>query len=554
MSILETFYFLFKSNADDLKKGTKEAGKAADELDEKIKKNKDTTKELGEGFTSIIESGAKALAAYVALGSIKSGILNAAEYNTQLQIQSKLLGQNVADLQVFAAANEAFGGSKEGFLGFMENAQQQAVQLGRPLPNLIAMMDSLRDRVRGLDKESAMRIINGVGAAGLTPMILAEDDAYKKLIETVRLHNKVSADDGVAAQSLTQDLNLLGGSLSSVFTTMGTDAAPAIKVLTKSFEGLNGFMTEQKGIFYGIFSALGLGIAAAVSAIAAPAGIATIALAGLASAIGLFTVGGGIRAIVEHKNEPAPPSVDGIPPKPIRSEIPIAKENPTSFPHLNNQNPKIKQQESFERAQHGMKMLVDDGYTREQAAGMMARFNFESGGLNTKAVGDGGRAIGIAQWHPDRREKIEQGTGIDIKNTDFAGQMKAVIWELRNTETEARKRILSTNSPKDAEFATTKFYERPASNFAQIGTRERYANQFYEAGQSIQAANASPFNTASNVAPTVAGGDKTVSVKIDAVNVHTQATDSNAMAVSVSQELQKQIKTTIALMDDGRLL
>jgi Phage tail lysozyme len=47
------------------------------------------------------------------------------------------------------------------------------------------------------------------------------------------------------------------------------------------------------------------------------------------------------------------------------------------------------------------KALRDSGFTDGGAAGVAGNFAAESG-FNTQAVGDGGSAKGLAQWHPDR--------------------------------------------------------------------------------------------------------------------------------------------------------
>src|SRR5260363_90445 len=47
------------------------------------------------------------------------------------------------------------------------------------------------------------------------------------------------------------------------------------------------------------------------------------------------------------------------------------------------------------------------GWTHKQAAGIVANLKIESG-LNPKAVGDGGKAYGIAQWHPPRQAEFRR--------------------------------------------------------------------------------------------------------------------------------------------------
>lgn len=52
-------------------------------------------------------------------------------------------------------------------------------------------------------------------------------------------------------------------------------------------------------------------------------------------------------------------------------------------------------------AQQVYQALLDSGFTKGGAAGVVGSFQAESG-FDTRIRGDGGQAIGLAQWHPDR--------------------------------------------------------------------------------------------------------------------------------------------------------
>ena len=78
------------------------------------------------------------------------------------------------------------------------------------------------------------------------------------------------------------------------------------------------------------------------------------------------------------------------------------------------------------------------GWTKEQAAGIVGNLQAESGAdLKTNAVGDGGKAYGIAQWHPDRQAMFEKLYGKPIRQSTFKEQLEFVDWELNNTEKAA---------------------------------------------------------------------------------------------------------------------
>ena len=111
------------------------------------------------------------------------------------------------------------------------------------------------------------------------------------------------------------------------------------------------------------------------------------------------------------------------------------------------------------------------GWTKEQAAGIVGNLVVESG-LRTDAVGDGGQAYGIAQWHPDRQQNFKNYAGKDIRQSTFQEQLEFVNWELNNTEKAAGNRLRGAVSAEDAAAIVDEHYERSAG----IHRQERIAN------------------------------------------------------------------------------
>ena len=77
----------------------------------------------------------------------------------------------------------------------------------------------------------------------------------------------------------------------------------------------------------------------------------------------------------------------------------------------------------------GMKFLLGKGFCLNAAAAILGNFQGESG-LNPHAVGDGGQAYGIAQWHPDRQANIAQHFGKSLGKMNFMQQLNAALWEM----------------------------------------------------------------------------------------------------------------------------
>ena len=105
------------------------------------------------------------------------------------------------------------------------------------------------------------------------------------------------------------------------------------------------------------------------------------------------------------------------------------------------------------------------GFTDEQAAGIVGNLQAESGmNINPAAIGDGGRAWGIAQWHPERRAIWEKATRKkwqpDGNSPNFQEQLDFIIYELQRTESRALKQLRATSTVEDAAAAFDKYYER----------------------------------------------------------------------------------------------
>lgn len=121
-----------------------------------------------------------------------------------------------------------------------------------------------------------------------------------------------------------------------------------------------------------------------------------------------------------------------------------------------------------------MKFFMDKGWTKEQAAGITANLMKESN-MRPGAVGDGGQAYGIAQWHPDRQRDFERWSGKSIKDSTVQEQLEFVHYEMtQGKEKAAGDRLRATKTADDAGAAVSKYYERPEKREAEA--RERGAN------------------------------------------------------------------------------
>lgn len=132
------------------------------------------------------------------------------------------------------------------------------------------------------------------------------------------------------------------------------------------------------------------------------------------------------------------------------------------------------------RAKHALDFFVARGWTRQQAAGIVSNLQTESH-FDHEAVGDGGKAYGIAQWHPDRQERFRDIFGKPIQRASFNEQLRFVQHELINDESDAGRRLRSAKTPREAAVAVDRHYERSSGEARQ----QRVAGAYRLLGQQV---------------------------------------------------------------------
>ncbi|MFH5923848.1 phage tail tip lysozyme [Roseomonas xinghualingensis] len=125
-----------------------------------------------------------------------------------------------------------------------------------------------------------------------------------------------------------------------------------------------------------------------------------------------------------------------------------------------------RQREAFER-------LLSHGWTEAQAAGVIANLRHESGrGLDHQAIGDNGRAYGIAQWHPDRQENFRRWAGKSIRESSLQEQVDFISYEMtQGAEQRAGAALRRQSTAAGSGQVVSQLYERPAGGFGEANAR-----------------------------------------------------------------------------------
>lgn len=195
-----------------------------------------------------------------------------------------------------------------------------------------------------------------------------------------------------------------------------------------------------------------------------------------------------------------------------------------------------------QRAQYLLDRLKAAGYSDAQAAGIIGSLRQESQ-LDPAALNKSSGASGIGQWLGPRARQFEKMFGHPLSQSTFGEQTDFMLWELKNTEKTADKRIRMAQTPAQAAEIHAREYERPGAEEANIGRRQAYANELYAglgqanaaqiAGQSAVAslpASSSSVSTSTTTAETNINGP---------ITIQTQATDAHGIARDLGQAMKR---------------
>lgn len=172
--------------------------------------------------------------------------------------------------------------------------------------------------------------------------------------------------------------------------------------------------------------------------------------------------------------------------------------------------------------------FMSQGWTREQAIGIAANLQHESN-FDDRAIGDSGKAYGIAQWHPDRQREFKRVFDKDIRDSTYEEQLAFVQHELTTTEQAAGKRLRAAKTAQEAGAAVSRYYERPLKTDAEAAARGATA-QSIAGDYAAYTASATP--SAGGAAGTT-NNTRTVTANIGEINVQTQATDAQGIAADI---------------------
>lgn len=493
MSAFDAFYLQFGTKGiPESKKGIQELSDETDKFQKKTKESQTELQKLGVSFLDLFTSISASMASLYSAGRLKDAISGTITWGAALEKQSRLTGESARNIAIWGRAVAAAGGSENAFSQYFQKQSDELASKGLAdrIQNIIPWLKQfapILKQYRDTFGDAAAK--QYAGRFGIDPdtyLLLVKGGAeLDKILET-----QTKINDQTEAQF--KGWQAIEAEWKNVASQTQGLAGDFQRPILRATAAMEQFI-------------IGLRIAGSL----------------VADISNLFKDWHFNTGAWDHLKSlfTSTSYADFINRVPEKAEAPPAP--PTGAAASNRQ-----ESYNFWRSQ---------GYTAEQAAGMVGNEQGESN-FNEGARGDSGQAHGIFQWHPARRKQIQDATGIDVSTASHMDQLKAAMWELNNTYSNANEKIKASTTPGAAAEAATRYYELPANPGLESYKRGKYANAAYTdliaAGQSgIASADGSPLNANS----------QTNSVQIDNITVNTQATDADGIARSINESLSKQL-------------
>jgi Phage tail lysozyme len=515
-----------------LKKQSSEESKAAKEREAMAKRTADGLSKLRNevlgvaaaffGMSAVTNFGEKLIGADANLSRL-SGTLGVSEEDLK-SWEGAASEFNVSAQQMegtFRTINKFQQGLKSGEAGAISalDAYAKALQIGGGTINTGKLTDKdlssqevlleLAKETSALSEKNAAIALEKLGIDEDVSRALHSGDVAlaSSLLNYKKMHPDIKAASD-ESRALTVEWARLKSKTDSVGESLLVNVAPALKTVesllgstldyamkhtgeTTAAVGILGTALTAAGAvsFSGLLGGLGL-VASGVSAAAVAVQALTLGLSGLAAWKGGTAIAewldktfslkyykNGVKIEdqeakdEELRKQYASKTVGGKTEAQLNAEI-MAGGSGTNLGGVNGIKPNLNEKKGAGADIAQLKAL---GWTHEQASGIAANIQRESGG-NEKAVGDGGKAYGLGQWHPDRQANFEKWAGKAIKDSTHAEQVAFINYELRQgTEQKAGAELSKATTAAQAGAIVSSKYERPADVVGEASQRSKLA-------------------------------------------------------------------------------
>jgi hypothetical protein len=249
MSVFDTFYLLFESDASKLTEGMDSAKREGQKVKDKMTEVDKKAAELGTKFKSIVKNAASIVIGHLALSSLKAMTLETVAHNVQLGKQAAALRMNVEKMQAWQHVFESAGSSAQTFNGLMtrigQSTRDPEARLFRIAETMRRMSDTQKryyGKSLGLEPEAIALL--GKGKNGI-----------EELLKRERELGLVTREQIKASREYNEQMRVFTRLLGDVRNRIGLWALPALNWLTEKFSKFIRAVRDNKAFIVGLFGA-----------------------------------------------------------------------------------------------------------------------------------------------------------------------------------------------------------------------------------------------------------------------------------------------------------
>jgi len=283
-SLLETFFIMFESNADKVKRGNEDAKQSTNKLEESLNASDRAGAAMGEHLVETFKSVAVAALAAFGVFEIASKVTEEAKLNAELGRTAERLGWAVGEVDAWNRATMIAGGKsgefaqsldflnknlamvdatgKSRLLPFFEEMKIKATDVHgrmRPLPDLLGLIAN-KFKEYGAQKSAGYAEKLGI-SDGLLLLLRKGKDGVSELLEEIKKNGVASEEDARKAEEWRIANLELEDSLGDMARKIGSAVLPAISAALLSVKGWIEYLDKHRGLAIGFFVGVGTAVA-----------------------------------------------------------------------------------------------------------------------------------------------------------------------------------------------------------------------------------------------------------------------------------------------------
>jgi phage-related protein len=314
-SILETFYILFRSNADQVRDSTRTAQNSTNQLERTLADTDVRTQQVGEGFANMVGAAKKALISVLAVSAAVASTKAAIGYVEGIRMTSLAIGESTENIDAWGRSTKKFGGDAETFQGTLKSLNTSIREtaftgdgamspmlrrLGLNLRDLsgniktpLQLLPEIADAFKRISPAEATHLGNQLGLDQATIMLLLQGrKGVEDLVAQQKRYGVVTAEDAELTKKFTMQMNDLSSVWGSISRGIALESVPAITWFFEKLKVLGEFISDHKTLMQGAFIA----VAAVLTTLYLPAMI-SVAAATLAATWPILLIVAAVAAL-----------------------------------------------------------------------------------------------------------------------------------------------------------------------------------------------------------------------------------------------------------------